>query len=130
MVCFGRKASKSLQMVCDLVSSPGNWAKSIEAMTKSDKWGGMLARGGEGLKHLKDKELASTLSTVLRFLRFLDTPAIAASTTASTFDPGDLLKKKMTVYLVIPPEHMRHTVVAFTPLDRLDAPGGGRRRPS
>jgi type IV secretion system protein VirD4 len=59
------------------------------------------------LTHFKDKELASTLTTTGRFLRFLDTLAIAASTKQSSFDPADLLTGKMTVYLILPPEQIR-----------------------
>jgi type IV secretion system protein VirD4 len=37
----------------------------------------------------------------------LDTIAVADNTNASTFDPADLVKRKTTVYLVLPPEHVR-----------------------
>jgi type IV secretion system protein VirD4 len=47
------------------------------------------------------------LTTTSRFLRFLDTLLVAESTKASSFDPSELCKGRMTVYLVIPPEHMR-----------------------
>ncbi len=66
-----------------------------------------LARMGHQLTQFKDKELSSVLTTTNRFLRFLDTPAIAASTRTSSFDPTGLRGGKMTVYLVLPPEHMR-----------------------
>ena len=84
-------------------------------MTNSDAWDGMLARMGGNLLHLVDKELASTLSTVARFLRFLSTPAIAASTVTSSFNPSELLNGKTTVYLIIPPER----ATALSPLLRL-----------
>ena len=47
------------------------------------------------------------MSTCHRHLRFLDTPTIAESTGTSSFDPAGLRKGRMTVYLVLPPEHMR-----------------------
>src|SRR5579875_887979 len=74
---------------------------------ESDAWQGMLARLGHQLTHFKDKELGSTLTTTNRFLRFLDTIAISESTKQSSFNPADLLTGKMTVYLILPPEHMR-----------------------
>ncbi len=74
-----------------------------------------MARLGHQLTHFKDKELSSTLTTTNRFLRFLDTIAISDNTRRSSFDPADLLTGKMTVYLVLPPEHMR----AQSPLLRL-----------
>jgi type IV secretion system protein VirD4 len=67
----------------------------------------MLARMGNQLLRFKDTELASCLTTVGRFMKFLDTIAVAENTKESTFDPADLLKRKMTVYLVLPPEHVR-----------------------
>ena len=76
---------------------------------------GMLARLGFQLT-FRDKELSSTMTTVNRYLRNLDTLAIAASTKTSTFAPEDLRKGKTTVYLVLPPEHAR----AQSPLLMLD----------
>ena len=55
------------------------------------------------------------MTTTSRFLRFLDTLAVADSTKTSSFDPADLRKGKMTVYLILPPEHMR----AQSPLLRM-----------
>jgi type IV secretion system protein VirD4 len=80
---------------------------AINVMCESPAWDGMLARMGYQLTHFKDKELASTLTTTGRFLRFLDTLAIAESTKQSSFDPADLLKGKTTVYLILPPEQIR-----------------------
>ena len=69
--------------------------------------GGMLARWGGQLDHYQGDELGSVMTTCNRFLRFLDTPAIAESTGSSSFDPAGLRKGRMTVYLVLPPERMR-----------------------
>jgi type IV secretion system protein VirD4 len=62
---------------------------------------------GNQLTNFKDKELGSTMTTTNRFLRFLDTLAVADSTKTSSFDPADLRKGKMTVYLILPPDHQR-----------------------
>lgn len=88
---------------------------AITLMGQSDAWEGMLARMGGQLSFFKDKELASTLTTTNRYLRFLDTIAISENTKQSSFNPADLLTGKMTVYLILPPEHMR----AQSPLLRL-----------
>src|SRR5262249_44787922 len=58
-------------------------------------------------EHFRGDELSSVLTTSNRFLRFLDTLPIADSTTRSSFDPAGLRRGKMTVYLVLPPEHAR-----------------------
>lgn len=111
----GKGESKSLQSVRTLLTDPQKMEAAIKLMCASDAWEGMLSRLGFQLTHYKDKELGSTLTTTNRFMRFLDTLAIAQSTKASSFDPAELLKGKMTVYLVLPPEHQR----AQSPLLRL-----------
>jgi type IV secretion system protein VirD4 len=98
---------RSLQTVRDLLSNGEELEAAITVMRQSDAWDGMLARIGNQLTHFKDKELASTLTTTGRYLRFLDTLAIAESTKTSSFDPAELLNGKMTVYLILPPEFMR-----------------------
>jgi|SRR5579871_1785584 len=115
VACFAEDGDKSLQSVRALLTNPEKMAAAIKLMCESDQWEGMLARLGHQLTHFKDKELSSTLTTTNRFLRFLDTIAISESTKASSFDPAGLLTGKMTVYLVLPPEHMR----AQSPLLRL-----------
>lgn len=115
VVQFGEDDHKSLQTVCDIVSNPDKWQKAIELMCASDAWQGMLARMGGNLAHLKERELASTMSTISRFLRFLSTPAIAASTGESSFDPAEIHSGKFTAYLVLPTERAS----ALSPLLRL-----------
>ena len=107
VVQYAEGGDRSLQAVRVLLTDPQKMEAIIKLMCQSDAWEGMLARLGHQLTHFKDKELGSTLTSTNRFLRFLDTIAIAESTKASTFDPADLLTGKMTVYLILPPEHMR-----------------------
>ena len=115
VACFAEDGDKSLQSVRSLLTNPEKMAAAIKLMCESDAWEGMLSRLGHQLTHFKDKELSSTLTTTNRFMRFLDTIAISENTRQSSFDPADLLTGKMTVYLVLPPEHMR----AQSPLLRL-----------
>jgi len=106
VVAFAEPKDRSLQAVRDLLTDPMKMEAAIKLMCESTVWNGMLARLGHQLTQFKDKELNSTLTTTNRFLRFLDTLAVFDSTKTSSFNPDDLLKGKMTVYLVIPPEHM------------------------
>lgn len=99
--------TRSLQTVRDLFSDPRKLEMAIKLMVESDAWHGMLARLGGQLALFVDKERASTLTTVSRHLRFLDTLAVAESTKSCSFDPATLRTGKMTVYLVLPPDHMR-----------------------
>ncbi len=99
--------TRSLQTVRDLISHPQKLEMAIKLMGESDAWGGMLARMGGQLAHFVEKEKSSTLTTVSRHLRFLDTIAVAENTKSSSFDPAGLRTGKMTIYLVLPPDHMR-----------------------
>jgi type IV secretion system protein VirD4 len=99
--------NKSLQFVREILSNPEKKQAAIKLMCDSDVWEGMLSRLGYQLTNFKDKELASTLTKTNRFMRFLDTVTIAESTRESSFNPAGLLTGKMTIYLVLPPEHMR-----------------------
>lgn len=115
VVVLAKGEEKSLQTVRELLTNPEKMQAAIGAMCQSDEMDGMLARLGHQLTQFKDKELSSTLTTTNRFLRFLDTTAIAESTKRSSFDPADLLKGKVTVYLILPPDRAR----AQSPLLRL-----------
>jgi type IV secretion system protein VirD4 len=115
VVQYGEPEDRSLQTVRTLLTNPEKLEMAIKLMCASDAWKGMLARMGYQLTHFKDKELGSTLTTTNRFLRFLDTLAVAESTRTSSFDPADLIGGKLTIYLVLPPEHMR----AQSPLLRM-----------
>jgi type IV secretion system protein VirD4 len=90
-----------------LVSDTTLMRQAIVKMIESDAWDGVLSRLGHTLTHSQDKELNSTLTSTNRHLRFVDSPAIAASTAASSFDPAGLLTGKMTIYLILPPDRMR-----------------------
>jgi type IV secretion system protein VirD4 len=98
---------RSLQTVRRLLTDPERLQAAIQLMCQSDAWEGMLARSGGQLRHYQEKELASVMTTAHRYTRFLDTIAVAANTRSSSFDPADLPKKKMSVYLVLPPDAAR-----------------------
>lgn len=104
---FAQEDDRSLQTLRTLLTNPLKMQAVIKLMCESDACEGMLSRLGHQLTHFKDKELASVLTTTNRFLRFLDTLSVAEGTRSSSFDPDDLCKGKMTIYLILPPEHMR-----------------------
>lgn len=103
----GTQGTRSLQTMREVLSSPERIAMAIKVMKESTAWNGMLARMGSQLELFVDRERSSVLSTVLRHLRFLDTPTVEANTRTSSFDPAELDTGKMTIYLILPPEHMR-----------------------
>ncbi len=113
---YGDSDDRSMQTIRSLLaSSPEKLDLMIKLLCSSDACDGMLSRLGYQLTQFKDKELSSTLTTVNRFLRFLDTLAVASGTKSSSFDPNRLTQEKTTVYLILPPEHAR----AQSPLLRM-----------
>ena len=115
VVRYGEPGMRSLQTVREILSSPERIELAIKLMRESDAWDGMLARMGGQLSHYVDRERSSVLSTVTRHLKFLDTPAVAAVTQSSSFDPAGLVTDKTSIFAILPPEHMR----AQAPLMRL-----------
>jgi type IV secretion system protein VirD4 len=103
----GPPDDRSLQTVRDIIGNPALLKHAIAGLQASADYDGLLARMGHQLTHYQDKELASTLTTTNRFLSFLDSPAVQITTDSSTFDPADLKRDKMTVYLILPPHHLR-----------------------
>jgi type IV secretion system protein VirD4 len=109
VVQYGTPGKRSLQEVADILASPAKLELAIKLAIESPAWEGMLARMGGKLLHFVDKERSSVLTTCGRFLRFLNTPAMAAATRSSSFAPG-LKQRKQTVYLVLPPERIKPAV--------------------
>lgn len=109
VVFFGNAedGTRSLQTVRTILSDPKSLDAAIKVLLEPRLCGGILARMGTSLLHFVDKEKSSVLTTVGRHLRFLDSLAIADSTKNSSFDPALLRSGKMTVHLILPPDHMR-----------------------
>ncbi len=110
-VCrFAPADDRSLQTVRDIIGNPALFKKVIAGLCACNDADGLLARLGDQMMHYQDKELSSVLTTCNRFLKFLDSVALQHCTGSSTFDPVELKRGKrsrMTVYLILPPEHMR-----------------------
>ena len=107
VVYHGTSGLKTLQTARQILAEPPTLQQAIAKLCASTECDGMVSRIGMQLLHLKDKELASVLSTVNRFLSFLDTPSVRESTSSTSFDPMELNTGKMTIYLVLPPESLR-----------------------
>jgi type IV secretion system protein VirD4 len=110
-VHFGKQelGTRSLQKVADMMSSPQQLEIVMKGMQDTDAWDGVLARMGGQMAHSKGEELGSILSTVSRFTRFLNTPAVIESTKSSSFNPAELRKGGrgcMSCFLILPAQFM------------------------
>jgi type IV secretion system protein VirD4 len=107
MVAFAPPHQRNLQSVRAQLADAEKRNATIEMMCKSPQWGGMLSRFGHSLKNFQGKTLDTVLTATNQHLRWADSIAIAESTSQSSFNPADLLKGRMTVYLILPTEHIR-----------------------
>jgi type IV secretion system protein VirD4 len=104
---------RNLGVVRGIVSSPDSFKLALSTMQKLDN--PVIKQLGSLLEWFKDKELGSVLTTVQRHTQFLDSPAIAANTAASSFDPRELRGGHCSLYLIVPLERL----VTLAPLMRL-----------
>lgn len=110
--CEQNPANRTLQLLRDIVSSPDAFKRTIEVMRQT---GGIMTRKGDLLSWLKDKELASVMSTVQRQTAWLDSPSVAANLGQSSFDPRILRSGRASLYLILPHDRL----VTLAPLMRL-----------
>lgn len=107
MVAFAPPPQRNLQSVRAQLADPAKRDATIEMMCKSNQWEGMLSRFGHSLKNYQSKTLDTVLTATNRHLTWTDSIAVAESTSQSSFNPADLLRGKMTIYLILPTEHIR-----------------------
>jgi type IV secretion system protein VirD4 len=96
-----------LGTVCNILADRDQLTDTVRQLQESPAWGGILARTGHQMNRAGSEEIESILSTCNRMLRFMSSPTVAASLAASSFDPADVWKRRCTVYLVVPAQHLR-----------------------
>ena len=107
MVTFPPPHQRNLQSVRAQLADPLRRAATIEMMCQSPQWQGMLSRFGHTLKNYQGKTRDSVLAATNRHLMWADSIAIADSISQSSFNPADLLKGNMTIFLILKTEHHR-----------------------
>ena len=85
-----------------MVSSREKFARAIRIMQKDED--PLLQELGGNLAWLTDRELNSAMSTVLRHVKWMQSPLVKASLQSSSFDPRTLRDQPATLYLVLPAE--------------------------
>jgi type IV secretion system protein VirD4 len=106
---------RNLSVVRDLVSSRHTYKEALETMQKIKGFRGVIDRLGFKLTWLEGRELGSVQSTVSRHIGWMDSPAAEDSISKSTFDPCDLWKGKMTIYISLPHDKL----ITMAPIMRL-----------
>lgn len=100
--CEPEAANRNLALFRSIVGSRHVYAEAMKAMQQVEGFGGLIAKFGDLLTWLVDRELASIMSSVHRHTTWMDTPQVAASLSRSSFDPRWLRRGRVTVYLILP----------------------------
>ena len=100
--CEPDAGKRTLGLVRDMVSSRNVFTEAIAAMRAVEGFGGVIAKFGELLGWLVDRELGSVMSSVNRHSAWMDSPAVARSLSRSSFDPRWLRAGRVTIYLILP----------------------------
>lgn len=100
--CEPDAGKRNLALLRDIVSSRHVYGEAMKAMQQVEGFGGLIAKFGDLLTWLVDRELASIMSSVQRHTTWMDTPQVAASLSKSSFDPRWLRRGRVSVYLILP----------------------------
>jgi type IV secretion system protein VirD4 len=76
-------------------------------MARTDACHGLIRRAANRIRQKDDRLLAGVLASTNRHTEFLDSPQVLATVKRSTFRFEDLKHWRLTVYLVLPPHHLR-----------------------
>lgn len=101
-LCEDKPQERNLESLCNMVSSREKFARAISTMQKYPD--PLLQELGDTLGWLRDRELNSAMSTVLRHVKWMQSPSVEASLQSSSFDPRALREQPATLYLVLPAE--------------------------
>lgn len=99
---------KTLARARDIVSQSRKafTEKYLVHMAASEAFDGAVREMVSQLIDMADETYSGVMSNLNEATKFLSDPQVKASTTASSFSMEDLLFKRTTVYLVLPPDRM------------------------
>lgn len=80
--------------------------KYLVKMAASEAFGGAIRENAASFIDLAPETYSGVLSNLAEHTKFLSDPLVKASTGSSLFSMGDLVRERMSVYLVIPPDRM------------------------
>ncbi|EJC77940.1 type IV secretory pathway, VirD4 component [Rhizobium leguminosarum bv. trifolii WSM2012] len=89
-----------------LTLAPERFAALMKRMQDMDEAGGLIARAANRHLGKSDREAAGVLSAAQRHTHFLDSPRMTAVLGRSDFRFGDLKRRNVSVFLVLPPDRL------------------------
>ena len=101
-----RRSMSELRAI--LTGSEDEWAEVLADMLADPLRGHrIVARTATAHLNRPEKERGSVLSNLVRHTAWLDDPRLARAFNRSDFDLRDLKRRRMTVYLALPPDRLR-----------------------
>jgi type IV secretion system protein VirD4 len=113
--CERDPARRNLVTVRRLISSREAYMATLNVVKTMPGMPAIVKQQGESMSWLADKELNSVLSVTSRHTSWMDSPAVAAFLSSSSFDPMDLKRGTIDVFNILPPEKL----VTMAPLSRV-----------
>ena len=111
--CEPDPKERNLTTVRLLVSDRDKFARAVEAMREEDNQ--TVRRLGGQLTWFVDRELGSVLTSVQRHTAWADSEAVAACMNTNSFDPRELRRGNVSVFLVLPADRL----ITWAPLMRM-----------
>jgi type IV secretion system protein VirD4 len=112
VACEDDPARRNLISVRKLIASRERYLATLNSMKTMAP---LVQEQGATLSWLSDKELNSVMSVTQRHTAWMDSPAVSAFLSSSSFDPRELKGGRITVYNILPPKML----VTMAPLSRV-----------
>ena len=90
-----------------LTLGPGDFSRLLAVMSRTEACHGLIRRAGQRARQKDDRLLAGVLASTNRHTEFLDSPQLLRTVATSTFRLADLKQWKLSLYLILPPHHLR-----------------------
>jgi type IV secretion system protein VirD4 len=84
-----------------------DFSSVLDRMARTEACHGLIHRAANRIRQKDERLLAGVLASTNRHTEFLDSPHLLATLKSSTFRLEDFKHWRLTVYLVLPPHHLR-----------------------
>ena len=108
VACTAPAAERHLGTVRHFLTlGPADFSRLLAAMSRTEACHGLIRRAGQRARQKDDRLLAGVLASTNRHTEFLDSPQLLRTVATSTFRLADLKQWKLSIYLILPPQHLR-----------------------
>jgi type IV secretion system protein VirD4 len=84
-----------------------DFSSLLGRMERTDACHGLIRRAAHRIRQKDERLLSGVLASTNRHTEFLDSPHLLSTLTRSTFRLEDLKHWRLSVYLILPPHHLR-----------------------